>query len=95
MGAACPRGFPRARFLTAPERLLVFSGFRGKIFNTVFMHSPQREGWQQPSRMLTPRIDCAAVQLDAHQVAVQQHCSEGAVGGVELGVELIHAILSV
>ena len=71
-----------ARFLTAPERLLVFSGFRGKIFNTVFMHSPQREGWQQPSRMLTPRIDCAAVQLDAHRMmfagGVDEHPLRGA-----------------
>jgi hypothetical protein len=34
-----------AQWLTPPERLMVFSGFRGKIFNTVYMHSAVSGGW--------------------------------------------------
>ena len=53
---------------SSPERLMVFSGYRGKIYNSVYMHSAVSASWEQPSRMLTPRIDCAAVKVDATRI---------------------------
>ena len=53
-----------ASWLPAPERLMVFSGYRGKIFNSVYQHSAVSGTWEQPSRMLSPRIDAASVKID-------------------------------
>ena len=57
-----------ASFLPVPERLMVFSGYRGKVFNSVYLHSAVSGTWIQPTRMLSPRIDAACVKLDRSRV---------------------------
>eukprot|EP01051_Picozoa_sp_SAG22_P001946 SAG22_NODE_82_length_21749_cov_10.719769_3_plen_495_part_00 len=61
-----------AEHLPRPERLYLFSGFHGKVYNNVFQYSHRAGSWVEPASMLGPdgaarsagpRIDCCCVKL--------------------------------